>query len=148
MRNQQATLPIFSIAQIRKNAKFRLTLMACTVSALLTIIAVIFLDYLLICIPAFCLAAILIERTIRIRKQLCAMDINGDALIISSKQTSTITDIKSIRRIRSTKIGGQKLTSVDFKLDGTNRSVILMSSSEESPGRVLSDLKKKKKADL
>ncbi len=108
----------------------------------------LFLPYFWVSIPSILAASILFQRTIRVRKQLCAMEVNGDALIISGGESDTITDIKSIRRIRSTKIGRQKITQVNFKLDGTERKVMLLTPREDSPGRILTELKKKKKADL
>ena len=119
-----------------------------SLSFLLACTSFLFLPYFWVSIPSILAASILFQRTIRVRKQLCAMEVNGDALIISGGQSDTITDIKSIRTIRSTKIGKQKITQVNFKLDGTERKVMLLTPREDSPGRILTELKKKKKADL
>lgn len=119
-----------------------------SLSFLLACTSFLFLPYFWVSIPSILAAFILFQRTIQVRKQLCAMEVNGDTLIISGGQSDTITDIKSIRTIRSTKIGKQKITQVNFKLDGTERKVMLLTPREDSPGRILTELKKKKKADL
>ena len=144
MQNQPANTPTIPIAQIHKNAKFRLSLFAYSLSFMLAFNAVVFIQYLWLSLPLFLFSIILLQRTNRVRKQLCAMELSGDALIITGGQIDTITDIKSIRRIRSTKIGRQKFTQVHFKLDGTERKVILLTSKEDSPGRLLAEIKKEK----
>jgi hypothetical protein len=148
MQNQPALSPTISIAQIHKKAKFRLSMISYGLSCLLALNALLFVTHIWFSLPLFLAAMILFQRTIRVRKQLCAMEVNGDALIISGGQSDTITDIKSIRKIRSTRIGRQKITQVHFKLDGTERKVMLLTPREDSPGRILSELKKNKKADL
>jgi|GEM_PF-2371092 len=148
MQNQPASAPTVSIAQIHRNAKFRLTVLSFGISFFFIFTACLFYNHLWFSIPAMTIAIYLMYRTIVVRKQLCAIEMNGDALIISGSQSSTVTDIKSIRRIRSTKIGRQKITRVSFHLDGDERSVMLLTSLQDSPGRILTELKKKKKADL
>jgi hypothetical protein len=145
MKDHQVVLPTITIALIRKHIKLRLTMIAYILCILLVLAAMYYLHNLWISLPLFCLSLVIFQRTIRFRKQLCAMEVIGNTLIISDKSVNTVADIKSIRRIRSTRIGRHKFTSVDFKIDGTNKRVILMSSNAESPGNILSDMKKKEK---
>ena len=116
MQNQPANSPTIPIAQIHKNAKFRLSLLASSLSFLLAFSSIVFIHFIWLSLPLFFSSIVLLQRTTRVRKQLCAMEVSGDALIISGGQNDTVTDIKSIRRIRSTKIGRQKFTQVHFKI--------------------------------
>ncbi|MEY4605169.1 MAG: hypothetical protein RIT43_2461 [Bacteroidota bacterium] len=75
------------------------------------------------------------------------MEVRGNMLIISDGKNSTVTSFKSIKKISTKRLLNRKLTFVDYHLDGKMQSVILLSPIHQSPGTMLTELKKKK-ADL
>lgn len=81
------------------------------------------------------------------RKKFREMEVRGNMLIIPDGKNSTVTSFKSIKKIRTKRLLNRKLTFVDYHLDGKMQSVILISPIHQSPGTMLTELKKKK-ADL
>lgn len=81
------------------------------------------------------------------RKRFRELEVQGNILIISDGKDSIITSFKGIKKITSKKLLNRKFTFVDFHLDGKNHSIVLISPIQQSPGKLLTELKKKK-ADL
>ena len=81
------------------------------------------------------------------RKRFREMELRDNFLIISNGESNLVTTLGSIKHIRTRRILFRKLTFVRFKLDGKNHKIILISPTHHSPGKLLTELKKKK-ADL
>jgi hypothetical protein len=81
------------------------------------------------------------------RKRFREIELRDNFLIISDGKSHIVTTLGSIKHIRTRRILFRKLTFVRFKLDGKNHKIILISPTHHSPGKLLTELKKKK-ADL
>lgn len=57
--------------------------------------------------------------------------IKGDSLILkNTKNQNCVTSIRSIRKIKSRKIGKNTFTALQYSLDGKNKKALLISDSE------------------
>lgn len=57
--------------------------------------------------------------------------IKGDSLLLkNTKNQNCVTSIKSIRKIKSRKIGRNTFTALHFSLDGKNKKALLITDSE------------------
>lgn len=90
---------------------------------------------------------------VRIRKSTSATAIKGDTLILNnSKRNHLVTSIRSIKKIRSFSFLMFQITRFSFKLDGKNRSNVLITRANSfsfSPEHLLRkaiELSKKQKA--
>lgn len=64
---------------------------------------------------------------------ISSASIKGDSLILKNvKNQNCVTSLRSIKKLKSKKIGGLILTSIHYKLDGSNRRALLLSDSESS----------------
>ena len=82
-----------------------------------------------------------------LRKKFGEIELRGNLLIVSYAKNSTVTTLKSLKKIYSKRLLNRKLTFVIFYLDGKEYSVVLITPIHHSPGKILTELKNKK-ADL
>ncbi len=90
---------------------------------------------------------------IKIRRSTSATSVKGDTLILNnSNQKHCVTSIRSINKIHTTNILMFRITKFTFKLDGRNRSTILITRKSPfsfSPEHLLKkaiELSRKQKA--
>lgn len=63
-----------------------------------------------------------------IDKSISSAAIKGDSLILKNSQNQNcVTSVKSIRKMKSKRIGRTTVTSIQFHLDGSKRKAILLS---------------------
>lgn len=62
---------------------------------------------------------------------LSSASIKGDSLILKNvKNQNSVTSLRSIRKLKTQRIGGMIFTFVHYKLDGSNRRALLVSGPE------------------
>lgn len=65
-----------------------------------------------------------------IDKSISSAAIKGDSLILKNSQNQNcVTSVKSIRKMKSKRIGRTTVTSIQFHLDGSKRKAFLLSDS-------------------
>jgi hypothetical protein len=65
-----------------------------------------------------------------IDKTISSAAIKGDSLILKNSQNQNcVTSIKSIRKMKTKRIGKTTITSIQFHLDGSKRKAILLSDN-------------------
>lgn len=73
---------------------------------------------------------ILSKIVLTIDKSISSAAIKGDSLILKNSQNQNcITSVKSIRKMKSKRIGRTTVTSIQFHLDGSKRKAILLSDN-------------------
>lgn len=88
---------------------------------------------------------------LRSYKSLSSATIKGDTLILKNTENrASVTHIKSIRNVRTKKLGSTAITSLKYKLDGIQHRALLVSDIDEHEvpqlmiQRIQKELKKKK----
>ncbi len=88
-----------------------------------------------------------------LRKHIKSTYMTGDALIFKSfDQTSKVTSLRSVRKVKTTSILGLQWTRLDYNLDGKHNSVLIVNvdfSDSTSTEHILTeaiDWSKKRKA--
>jgi hypothetical protein len=132
-----------SIAQIT-----RLDRIVINTIQLLFIVLFITLGTLLWSYPILCILTLIIFIAVfryigNIKNQLSDLDARGDTLLISTRKSTFVTSIESLISIRSKNLGPKKLTSVHFNLDGKDHRILLLTPKKISPGKKLTQIKKK-----
>jgi hypothetical protein len=73
---------------------------------------------------------ILAKIVLTIDKSISCAAIKGDSLILKNTQNQNcVTSVKSIRKMKSKRIGRTTVTSIHFHLDGSKRKAILLSDN-------------------
>lgn len=78
----------------------------------------------------------------KMQKLLASAALKGDALILNTiDNKNCVTSIRSIRKIKTNKIGNRIITALHYNLDGSSRKAVLVSTlkntEEPSPSEMI-----------
>lgn len=88
------------------------------------------LPVILVCCFSLLISFLVIRNT---QKSLASAALKGDALILNTiDNKNCVTTLRSIRKIKTNKIGNRTITALHYNLDGTLKKAVLVSSYENT----------------